>query len=180
MTAHNEIAAITRALQVLAGSPKYKQIRQDIETLAGIDHGGFIGPYSTFNVLVHYARDKGVEALASLWALADRKNEKIYPKNRKNNYQAAYMSQRRTRLNTALRLYERHHSVKLHGDDRDTFRAAMQAAWMIERDELVVGKVPGDERNEIVRQFWERIDAELDSADAGHTDIEQVLRGITI
>lgn len=164
---HPDRRAVAAALELLANSEDYSQLKQDVIKLAYVQHGGFVGRFDPLNVLVEWARETDPKRLQPLWDLADRKHVQVYPSARKATYQATYMSQRRQRLAQATKLYERLHGVRLERDARDRFRKAMQTVWMMQRDEIAHGTPPGNERNEIVRAFWEDIEQQLERGLAG-------------
>lgn len=160
-------SAIALAVQTIANSHDLKKQQQGIIALTTVDHGGFVGDLAPLNVLVEYARDHGPESLEPLFDLAERKHREVFPgqnndvREEKNRYQASYMAQRRARVRRATTLYEKLHERKLSPDEKREFGRSIHSTWMLWRNELLEGKQLGDERNEIVRLFWEDIDDQI-------------------
>lgn len=169
---------LSEALERLVAAPNYYELKQEVIKLTRTKHGGFVGALSSLNSLVDYGRLNGEDALKSLWVLADRKHVQAYPGASKNPYQAAYMAQRRERLAKAIKLYQSLKGVVLRGAQREEFRRAVQAAWMMERDMLVADRPPSDERNELVQAFWQDIDDQLDKALAGDDVVARQVLGL--
>lgn len=171
--------AIAFALAHLATTADYPRLRQEILDLLPISHGGFVGEHASLNVLVEYGREFGASALDPVWEVVERKRRQKTPpseptahpdsdpgvkpapqlfKDRKNQYQASYMAQRRQRLRSAVELYQKLHNTTLTAEERRALQNSIQTTWMMWRNELLQGLPPGGQRNEITQLFWADID----------------------
>lgn len=130
--------------------------------LVGVQDGWFIGKLAALNALVIYGRSKGLKALQPIWDLTDRKHRETKPHANKREYQAAYMAERRKRQNRAVALWEKHHG-KMAPEEKRAFRKTIQAVWMVERDAIIESNDTLDwaDKHELIREFWERVDALL-------------------
>lgn len=169
---------LKRALDTLVSRGDYTDLKLAVEALAAQPEGSFDGDLAVLNVLVKRARAQGVASLQRVWELTDRyhRKPKITPE-RKVNYQRSYMAERRARLRKAVQVYEQVRGPQTP-DARATLKDAFQARWMLDRDAMLdsVGAVLGADKNELVRMFWEEVDALLGKALAGdQAAIDKVL-----
>jgi hypothetical protein len=158
-------------------------IKEDVVKLAETTHGVFAGDLAALNALVEFARTNGRERLQALWDLGDRKHAMLYPptgEDRMLMYQRRHMADRRRRWNKARRLYARLTGTpvtEINGADLDKEH---QALWMIRRDMLLDGtQVTGrEERNEMIRLFWEDIEQQLDQGLSGDESVGRSVLGL--
>lgn len=159
--------AVTATVTFIANREDYTTLKRDVVKLAQIDGAASTGELSALNILVELTRRHGSSRLDRLWKVADGVHVAAFPEDRKVTYQAGYMAQRRLRLARATRIYEQYTGKQLQPPEREKFRKGLQATWMFWRDELVHGYPPGNDRNDLVRAFWDDIDAKLDAASGG-------------
>lgn len=163
MSRHNEIKA---ALEFLVNYEDYRKLRRDVEQLASITSGVFSGDMGALNVLVDIAREKGVAKLGRVWELVESKRTQLAP--RKRVYQAGYMRARRAREAKALQVKEIVARRRLPTEERRAFRKAIHLEWSSQRDDILEPFAgSGNDKNELVSEFWDDIDATLDKALAG-------------
>lgn len=89
----------------------------------------------------------------------------------KTRYMREFMAQKRERERRAAEIENmmRGDRSPLKGRPRLEFMATQSARWKAQRDELIAaarqrtgGKLTRDEEQEIIKQFWARVDRELD------------------
>lgn len=155
----------------------YHALKQEILTLAKTPHGGFQDEFCVLDPLVIAAREKPVDIVDNLFGLCDRYYRRRRPEPRKTAYQRQYMAERRRRLNNAIKLKQRWDDRRMNAAEKDEFRSEMQAWWMVLQDEWLLER-GGTRSPDLIQQFWDEIDADLDKALRGDDDAARKVLGM--
>ena len=164
-----DLAALRKAIEVLLRQENYQALKQEIFALAKTDHGGFAGPLFVLDPLVEVVRYKPADKVGDLFALCDSYYQRRHPEHapsRKTAYQRTYMAERRRRLNKAIKLKQRIDDALMNATMKEEFRQEMQAWWMVVQEEWLEER-GGTKSPELVREFWEEIDADLEAGLSG-------------
>jgi len=175
-----DIDALTLAVNVLIRREDYADVRREVLALAGTRNGVFEGDLWVLNALLDLARKDGVERLDPLFLLADSRNRQLYPPDRKTEYQRGYMASRRRRLGQASDLYCRVTGKSLSREERKALHTVLMARWMMRRNEVLdsMPDLDKDQRNEMVRLFWQDIDSEIQKGLTGDTEVAHNVLGL--
>ncbi|MEA3639944.1 MAG: hypothetical protein VBE63_08370 [Lamprobacter sp.] len=172
-----EAKKVRQALKFLLQQDNYNELKQEIFTLAKTPHGGFQDDYFVLDPLVTLVREKPVDVVDDVFGLCDRYYRRRHPEDRKTAYQRQYMAERRRRLNTAIKIKQRLDRRLMSAEEKDEFRSETQAWWMVVQEEWLVER-GGTRSPELVQQFWDEIDAQLEDALNGDEQAARKVLGV--
>ena len=159
-------AAVKMAVEYLIETKRYvEQKKYVLETVNNWSKRQirFMGEDAALNPLVDLGLDSS-EALQNIFALIERKRRTV-PTAKKMDYQRDYMRQRRQRIMKGIKLEEIVRGKRMTDTERTAYSATLLAGWTKRREELITKhpEASWKERNELVGQFWESVDKQLDN-----------------
>lgn len=146
------------AVQLLVDSPYFhlhlKKLRGAAERPRALP---FKEPYEVFNELVAIGR-QNVQAMENLIAVAE------FKRSGKNEYQRRFMADKRRRERKVIELEELMTRTELPAKAKPVVLRQQRAVWNKERDAIIAATAtsPVAERNQLLKEFWDRKEAELD------------------
>lgn len=155
---------IREAAELLIQSDNYGELKHELMRLIA-DTGipkRFAGKYAPLNALIalHKSREEYYHNMIRFVESSRKKD----PETNRTDYQKNHMRQRRARLITAVLIEELRRGRKMTPTEKDAFRSGAQARWMARRDTFLASKgtVSWAKKNDLVAEFWQCIDEELE------------------
>lgn len=172
-----DLSRVRQAIKFLLKREDYQDLKKSVWQLARIDHGGFQDELFVLDPLVDLAREKPVDRIDELFKLCDDYYARNNPEYRKTVYQRNYMAERRRRLNKAIKLKQRMEDRLLSPEEKDVLRSEMQAWWMVMQEQWLEER--GTNRApEMLQQFWDELEADLDAGLKGDTEAARKVLGM--
>ena len=187
------VQAVKHAADWFVNRSDYVVLRRDL--LAAMRHPQLIFRDEVWpmNTLLGVGRERGQQALLTLIKAADAvvgyDEARVtatppvsFVVDDTPSPDAARMSERRRRWKQAVRIYRRLTGRKFETTrDEEVFaREHFQPLWMSWKHEMLkrAGSISRRKENELTREFWARIDRELEQAQHGNDDLARRLVGL--
>jgi hypothetical protein len=162
----SEREALSKAVNYLVQSDKYttwiKLITQHIEEWDTYPRA-FAEPFAYLNVLIEIGL-KSRNLFENIIRLIENKRREI-PATKRVDYQRTLMQERRARIAKALEIREQSGKKIRNSEERATLTAQLTKRWAKEKSAFIKakGKISWKDRNAAMNEFWQGIDASLDS-----------------
>lgn len=155
---------IAEAVNLLIAEDHYtKRIKQILEIVEDWDDSPrvFADRLASLNALVDIGLDD-MANLQELFTLVENRR-KLVPLMKKVDYQRNLMREKRERLAKAVKLEELVRGKTLTQLERERYKKSMNGKWTKEKTAYIAakGELSWKARNEVTREFWEKIDAQL-------------------